>query len=179
MCKQYRSLSPKAIQSWRHNSPLLTSLNNARVIRFTKGPIDLFITQFLMISTHVQHSIISVLHGEMASMLTMTTATQHIVGTYPYIAPEMFTIGHQGAAVDVYSLGCLYIELFGKKRVWPAGMSSPQIMQRICGSFQCPPMGPSVDHLPPKQQLLCSLYCQLVYKMQPKISKVIKLLNDC
>ena len=46
MCKQYRSLSPKAIQSWRHNSPLLTSLNNARVIRFTKGPIDLFITQF-------------------------------------------------------------------------------------------------------------------------------------
>lgn len=50
-----------------------------------------------------------------AAQQTMTTATQHVVGTYPYMAPEMFTIGHRGAAVDVYSLGCLYIELFGKK----------------------------------------------------------------
>lgn len=114
-----------------------------------------------------------------AAQQTMTTATQHVVGTYPYMAPEMFTIGHRGAAVDVYSLGCLYIELFGKKRVWPAGMSSPQIMQRICGSFECPPQGPSVDHLPPKQQLLCSSCCQLDYKKRPNIGEVIKLLNDC
>ena len=31
------------------------------------------------------------------------------------MVPEMFTIGPQDAAVDGYSLGCSYIELFSEK----------------------------------------------------------------
>ena len=27
---------------------------------------------------------------------TMTTVTQHMTGTYPYMAPEMFSISHKG-----------------------------------------------------------------------------------
>ena len=49
-----------------------------------------------------------------ATMTTVSNAT----GTYPYMAPEMFGAAHQSTAVDVYSLGCLYIELFGVKPVW-------------------------------------------------------------
>ena len=69
-----------------------------------------------------------------AAQGTMTTVTQHLIGTYPYMAPVMLTICHRSAAVDIHSLGCLYIELFGKKRIWPTGMSSAQIMQKVCGS---------------------------------------------
>ena len=40
-------------------------------------------------------------------------------GTFPYMAPEMFKSSPQGPAVDIYSPGCLFIELFGRRRVWP------------------------------------------------------------
>ena len=36
-------------------------------------------------------------------------------GTFPYMAPEMFRASRRGPPVDMYSLGCLFIELFGKK----------------------------------------------------------------
>lgn len=48
-------------------------------------------------------------------MHTMTTASRSPKGTHPYMAPKMFMAeGHRGTAADVYSAGCLYIELFGK-----------------------------------------------------------------
>ena len=50
-----------------------------------------------------------------AAQATMTTSTQQMIGTYPYMAPEMFSISHRSAAVDIYSLGCLYIELLARK----------------------------------------------------------------
>jgi serine/threonine protein kinase len=49
---------------------------------------------------------------------TVTAVTKG-PGTFPYMAPEMFKKSHRGPAVDIYSLGCLFIELFGKQRVWP------------------------------------------------------------
>ena len=61
------------------------------------------------------------------------------MGTFLYMAPEMFSTAHRGPAVDVYALGCLYIELFGQRRVWP-GLDGVQIMQKVCGSFNVPPM---------------------------------------
>ena len=110
---------------------------------------------------------------------TMTTVTQHMIGTYSYMAPEMFSISHRSTAVDIYSLGCLYIELFGKKRVWPAGMSSAQIMQKVCGSYGSPPVAPSTSHLTPSQQILCGRCCQLDYKKRPDIHEVINLIHNC
>ena len=47
------------------------------------------------------------------------TSTSKGPGTIPYMAPEMFRKARRGPPVDVYSLGCLYIELFGRRRVWP------------------------------------------------------------
>ena len=113
-----------------------------------------------------------------AAQQTMTTVTQHLIGTYPYMAPEMFSVSHRSSAVDIYSMGCLYIELFGKKRVWPPGMSSAQIMQKVCGSYGSPPVSPSTGHLTPSQQVLCNACCQLDYKMRPTTDRVLELLND-
>ena len=110
---------------------------------------------------------------------TMTTVTQHMTGTYPYMAPEVFSVSHRSAAVDIYSLGCLYIELFGRKRVWPSGISGMQIMQKVCGSYGSPPVSPSTSHLTPSQQTLCNGCCQLDYKKRLNIHEVIDLLNNC
>ena len=38
-------------------------------------------------------------------------------GTIPYKAPEMFTSAKRSTPVDMYSFGCLLIELFSGKRV--------------------------------------------------------------
>ena len=114
-----------------------------------------------------------------ATQATMTTTTQNLMGTYPYMAPEMFTVGHRSEAVDIYSLGCVYIELFGKKRVWPPEMSGAQIMQKVCGSYGIPPTAPTTHHLTHSQQDLCNLCCELDYKLRPKINDMIELLDDC
>ena len=81
-------------------------------------------------------------------------------GTFPYMAPEMFMASRRGTPVDMYSLGCLYIELFGRRRVWDS-LDGPSIMQKVLGSFQVPPESPSTCHLPPELGELCSKLCHL------------------
>jgi serine/threonine protein kinase len=76
---------------------------------------------------------------------TMTSISKG-PGTYPYMAPEMFRKGHRGPAVDIYSLGCLFIELFGGKRVW-LDLDGPDIMLQILGSYNTPPKLPDMGHL--------------------------------
>lgn len=85
---------------------------------------------------------------------TTITAINGAMGTYPYMAPEMFTLSHRGTSVDVYVFGCLLIELLGGKRVWN-NLTGPQIMQKVCGSYNSPPEPPVASHLTPP--LLCDL----------------------
>ena len=47
------------------------------------------------------------------------TSTGKGPGTFPYVAPEMFRKARRGTAVDIYSLDCTLLELFGSRRVWP------------------------------------------------------------
>ena len=112
-----------------------------------------------------------------ASQVTMTTVSGP-AGTYPYMAPEMFVSGRRGTGVDIYALGCLYIELFGQKRVWP-GLDGGQIMQKVCGSFAKPPEMPTTSHLPSRYRKMCHDCCQLDAKKRPPIATVLELLaND-
>ena len=74
--------------------------------------------------------------------VTMTATTKG-PGTYPYMAPEMFRKARRGPAVDIYSLGALFLELFGCRRVWP-GLELAEIMLKVCGS---PPEMPDMTHL--------------------------------
>ena len=52
-----------------------------------------------------------------SSQATITTVSRGPTGTFPYMAPKMFSEGHRGSAVNVYFLGCLFFELFGQRRV--------------------------------------------------------------
>ena len=106
-----------------------------------------------------------------------TTTCRSPSGTYPYMAPEMFGSSVRGTAVDVYSLGCLYIELFGRKRVWP-GLDGMQIMQKVCGAFNIPPVMPSIDHIPDEYKQICNACCQLQMEEQPTIQGVIQILHN-
>ncbi len=108
----------------------------------------------------------------------MTTVTKGPTGTIPYMAPEMFGPGHRGTGVDIYSLGCLYIELFGEKRVW-GDLDGMQVMQKVCGSFNTPPVMPTTSHLPKQYVNVCEACCQLDPKNRPNITAVLKMLETC
>lgn len=98
-------------------------------------------------------------------------------GTIPYMAPEMFKKCRRGPAVDMYSLGCLFIELFGRRRVWE-GCDSTNIMMKVLGSYKTPPEGPSTSHLSTKIQNLCSDLCHLDASKRPNSKKVLEMLGE-
>lgn len=100
------------------------------------------------------------------------TCTSKGPGTYPYMAPEMFTKSHRGPAVDIYSLGCLYIELFGRKRVWH-NLDVPDIMVKVLGAYNVPPQAPSTAHLVGTFSNLCSRMCTLDATLRPNSREVL------
>lgn len=97
-------------------------------------------------------------------------------GTYPYMAPEMYKTSRRGAAVDVYSLGCTLLELFGRRRVWP-NLDASEIMMRVCGSFDTPPCMPDMSHLTIIQQEICSTCCNLKPESRPPINDLLEMIN--
>lgn len=107
---------------------------------------------------------------------TVTCATKG-PGTFPYMAPEMFRASRRGAAVDIYSLGCLYIELFGKKRVW-IGLDGPAIMLKVLGSYEVPPRGPNIGHLPPDIGNFCAKLCDLNPNRRPNSKEVLDMVEE-
>ncbi len=112
-----------------------------------------------------------------ASSSTLTTISKGPLGTFAYMAPEMFSPSRRGAAVDIYSFGCLLIELFGQKRLWH-GLSGPQIMQMVCGTFNTAPRSPCTDHLEEQYRIICNRCTQLQSKDRPKIGDVAVLMES-
>lgn len=93
-------------------------------------------------------------------------------GTYPYMAPEMYTRSRRGPAVDIYSLGCLYIELFGRQRIWE-NLEGPEIMLKVLGAYNVPPEAPSVTNLMPVYSDLCCQMCSLDAAVRPTSEQVL------
>lgn len=106
------------------------------------------------------------------------TTSTHVVGTYPYMAPEMFEGSKSGAAVDLYSFGCVLIELFGERRVWPGLHTSAEIMRKVCGSFNSPPTMPETNDLPLLYATICRGCCQLKPQDRITIDTVVQKLDD-
>ena len=92
---------------------------------------------------------------------TMTSLSKG-PGTYPYMAPEMFKKSRRGPSADTYCLGCLLIELYGRRRVWP-NMDGPDIMLQVLGSYETAPRIP-----------ICSKLCQLDPAQCPKSGELLK-----
>ena len=45
-----------------------------------------------------------------------------------------------------HALGCLYLEVFSRRRVWP-GLDSTEIMMKVCGSYDSPTCMPDLSNL--------------------------------
>ena len=105
------------------------------------------------------------------------TSTSKGPGTYPYMAPEMFKRARRGPPVDIYSLGCLYLELFGRRRVWP-GLDGTEIMMKVCGSYDTPPCMPDLKHLDEMYFRICSSCCQLDPANRPNIDEIVNLVEQ-
>ena len=76
------------------------------------------------------------------------------------MAPEMFKKSHKSTAVDIYSLGCLFVELFARRRVWP-GLDAAEIMMKVCGSYDTPPTMPDLSDLGADYREICCRCLQL------------------
>ena len=104
------------------------------------------------------------------------TSTSKGPSTFPYMAPEMFKKARRGPSVDIYSMGCLYVELFGKQRVWP-GLDGTEIMLKVCGSYNTPPCSPNLSHLKVDYFNICHSCCQLDPTSRPTIDEVVYMLT--
>ena len=106
---------------------------------------------------------------------TTLTSVSKGPGTYPYTVPEMFRTGHRGPPVDIYSLGCLLIELF--ERVWP-GLDGPDVIIQIMGIYDTPPQMPDSSHLfKALFDTICRQVCQLDPARRPKSEQVLKMIR--
>lgn len=105
------------------------------------------------------------------------TATHAGPGTVPYMAPEVFLKKKRGLAVDVYSFGCLLIELFGRQRVW-GSYDQAQIMMQVLGSFNTPSVGPATGHLCGVREEVCTLCTQIDPISRPTIQRVLQILES-
>lgn len=111
-----------------------------------------------------------------AAQVTMTSNSKG-PGTYPCMAPEMFKKGKRGRAVDIYSLGCLYLEVFSRRRVSP-GLNSTEIMMKVCGSYESPPQMPNLSDLSGVHLEICGSCLQLDQTCRPKIDEMLRKLPD-
>ena len=74
-------------------------------------------------------------------------------GTPGFQSPELLKAERVDVLADVYSFGCVLIELFGEKQVWcTCGLSHFQIMYKVGVELQ----PPEHDHLPEKIQSICA-----------------------
>ncbi|XP_021362862.1 mitogen-activated protein kinase kinase kinase 4-like isoform X2 [Mizuhopecten yessoensis] len=69
--------------------------------------------------------------AKLKSHTTMPGEFNNLVGTTAYMAPEVITkVGH-GRAADIWSLGCVVIEIFTGKRPWHEFDNNFQIMFKV------------------------------------------------
>ena len=92
------------------------------------------------------------------------------------MAPEMYHTTFRGTPVDTYSFGCLLIKLFSCQCVWK-GLSSMQIMQKVCGSHNDPPCGPSTDHFFGSYKEICEQCVTLDPMKRPTAESERNLMN--
>lgn len=69
-----------------------------------------------------------------------------MAGTPGYQAPEQLMGEHVGSECDVYTYGCLLLELFGATRLWD-GLTFHQIMCFVTVQNKTPDLKP-ICHLP-------------------------------
>ena len=99
-------------------------------------------------------------------LATLKTCMGPGAGTVPYKAPEMFRDAKRSRQVDIYSFGCLLIELSTKQRVW-GELNATQITAKVLGAYQVPPQRPSTSDVPQIYQAMCEQCTKLEPEERP------------
>ena len=76
-------------------------------------------------------------------MLTGTISTSSSIGTPGFQPKEQLQAGEIDESVDVYALGCMFVELFGERKNWE-GLSALQILMKVAVEGHVP----DYSHLP-------------------------------
>ena len=91
------------------------------------------------------------LHNKMS---VIATSKGSGAGTLAYKAPEMFVDCKRSTPVDIYSFGCVIIEMHQNERVW-GDLDGYQIMGKVLGSFQAQPESPPVQNVSEQHRQIC------------------------
>ena len=86
----------------------------------------------------------------MSSTNVIGTRTM-LAGSPGFQSPEQLKNESTGLPSDIYAYGAVLVVLFGESPVWP-GLPPYQIMYKVAVANE----KPSIGHLPPKVQELCS-----------------------
>ncbi|KAL5494031.1 hypothetical protein EMCRGX_G015300 [Ephydatia muelleri] len=105
-------------------------------------------------------------------LATIKTSKGCGAGTVPYKAPEMFYDGKRSTPADIYSFGCVLIELTTSSRVWGT-MDGYQITAKVCGSYQLLSEPPSTDAVPEPYKNLCAQCTRLNQAERPSALAVL------
>ena len=109
------------------------------------------------------------LQNELATLKTVKGCG---AGTVPYKAPEMFSTGKRSTPADIYSFGCVLIELTTSSRVWDT-LDAFQITSKVCGSYEKRPESPSTDAVPEPYKYMCTQCTQLNQEERPSALAVL------
>lgn len=72
--------------------------------------------------------------------VSTVTRTQGLVGSLPYLAPELLAGDPAGPAVDLFALGCIAVELLTGTRLW-RGQHTVALIAEIASYCQPPALG--------------------------------------
>ena len=94
-------------------------------------------------------------------------------GTPGFQAPESIRGEQVTTKSDIYSLGCVFIELFSLRPIWPSDVSTYSILFKV-GGGECP----SLEGVPENILPLCKQCVAIESINRPTAEKVIAYLLD-
>ena len=106
-------------------------------------------------------------------MSAISTSNGSGAGTLAYKAPEMFVDSKRSTPVDIYSLGCVMIELFQSKRVW-GDLDGLQIMAKVVGKHNVEPQSPPTTDVPDMYKTICKVCTELDTIKRPSAADILE-----
>lgn len=107
---------------------------------------------------------------------TVKTAEGCGAGTLPYKAPELFHTGKRSTPADIYSFGCVIIELTTSHKVWGT-LDQYQITAKVCGAHKTPPESPCTAYVPEPYTSLCAHCTRIEQAERPSALEVLEQLK--